>query len=332
MTPARTPRFIQRHVADPTAERAQIAAGLLAAEAHAAPKYFYDRLGSHLFEAITELPEYYPTRTEAAIFERHGAAMAAHVGTGATLVDLGAGNCMKAARLFPLLEPARYVAVDISVDFLHDALRRVQREYPALDIVGLGQDFSTSLVLGAALDSEFDSAPDAGLAAERAAFFYPGSSIGNFTPAEALAFLTRLRAQAGDGGLLIGVDLVKPAATLQAAYDDALGVTAAFNLNILRQLNRLIDSDFDPADWKHVGLYNAAASRVEMHLEARRTVEVRWPGARRAFRAGERIHTENSCKYTVEGFGALLQQAGFAEPVHWTDERGWFGVFWAPAR
>jgi dimethylhistidine N-methyltransferase len=319
MTPLRAPRFFQRHVADSVADRVAVESGLMRHPAEAEPKYFYDRLGSHLFEAITETPEYYPTRTEAAIYAAHGAAMAQQIGAGATLVDLGAGNCVKAARLFPLLEPSRYVAVDISVDFLHDALKRVQREHPLLDIVGLGQDFSSQLEL------------DADLIADRAAFFYPGSSIGNFTPDDALGFLERVRAHADRGGLLIGVDLVKPAAVLQAAYDDALGVTAAFNLNILRQLNRLIGSDFDPRDWRHVGLYNAQASRVEMHLEARHDLAVHWPGAQRAFRAGERIHTENSCKYTVEGFRTLLERAGFGRPIHWTDERGWFGVFWAPA-
>lgn len=320
MTPLRTPRFIQRHVADAAADRREIEAGLLQPTAHASPKYFYDRLGSHLFEAITELPEYYPTRTEAAIFAAHGAAMAQRIGAGGTLIDLGAGNCAKAVRLFPLLEPNRYIAVDISVDFLHDALKRVQREHPALDVIGLGHDFSSTLDL------------EADLITDRGVFFYPGSSIGNFTPDEALAFLKRVRAQTQGGGLLIGVDLVKPSAILQAAYDDALGVTAAFNLNLLRQLNRLIGSDFAPTDWKHIGLYNEAASRIEMHLEARHDVDVHWPGAQRAFRAGERIHTENSCKYTVEGFAALLTEAGFARPEHWTDNRGWFGVFWAPAR
>jgi L-histidine Nalpha-methyltransferase len=319
MTPLRTPRFIQRHVADSAADRAAIEAGLSREPAHASPKYLYDRLGSHLFEAITELPEYYPTRTEAAIFAAHGAEMAQRIGAGATLIDLGAGNCVKASRLFPLLEPTRYVAVDISVDFLHDALKRVQREHPALDVIGLGQDFSTRL--------DLQDVPEAG----RPVFFYPGSSIGNFTPGEALAFLKRLRAQAAGGGVLIGIDLVKPGAVLQAAYDDALGVTAAFNLNILRQFNRLIGSDFRPAQWRHVGLYNEAESRVEMHLEAREDLIARWPGAERAFRAGERIHTENSCKYTVAAFGSMLESAGFEPPAHWTDERGWFGVFWARA-
>jgi L-histidine Nalpha-methyltransferase len=321
MTTPRSPRFIQHHVADPAAERAEIAAALLRQPASASPKYFYDRLGSHLFEAITELPEYYPTRTEAAIFAAHGAAMAARIGAGSTLIDLGAGNCVKATRLFPLLEPKRYVAIDISTDFLHDALKRVQREHPQLDVLGLGQDFSAHLQL-----------PDEFMAGSVPVFFYPGSSIGNFTPPEALAFLTRVRERALGGGLLIGVDLVKAPAILEAAYADALGVTAAFNLNLLRQLNRLIGSDFNPEDWRHVGLYNEAESRVEMHLEARRDVSVAWPGAQRAFRAGERVHTENSCKYTVSAFSALLERAGFEAAQHWTDERGWFAVFWARAR
>jgi dimethylhistidine N-methyltransferase len=315
----RTPRFIQNRIADDSAELAAAKAALLGSPASASPKFFYDRLGSFLFEAITELPEYYPTRTEAAIFASHGAAMARAAGAGATLIDLGAGNCAKATRLFPLLEPAQYIAVDISVDFLHDALRRVQREHPALDVIGLGLDFSRSFEL-----------PE-GLVEQRPVFFYPGSSIGNFTPDEALAFLKRVREQAGGGGLLIGVDLVKTAPVLEAAYDDALGVTAAFNLNLLRHLNQLIGADFDPRQWRHIGLYNVPMSRVEMHLEARAALTVRWPGGERAFETGERIHTENSCKYSVEGFATLLQQAGFAKPQHWTDERGWFGVFWASA-
>ena len=320
ITPTRSPRFIQRHIGDAAAERAEIIQGLQRQPAQASPKYFYDQLGSHLFEAITELPEYYPTRTEASIFKANGGAMAREIGIGATLVDLGAGNCVKATKLFPLLEPSRYVAIDISVDFLHDALRRVQREYPALDVVGLGLDFSSALEL-----------PDDVTDGDRTVFFYPGSSIGNYTPEDALAFLRRVRARATGGGLLIGVDLVKPARLLQSAYDDALGVTAAFNLNILRQINRLISSDFDPRQWRHVGLYSSENSRVEMHLQACEEVTVRWPGGERRFEAGERMHTENSCKYTIEGFATLLQQAGFEAPQHWTDPNGWFGVFWAPA-
>jgi dimethylhistidine N-methyltransferase len=320
MNPPRTPRFIQRHVANAAVERGEIIAGLLRRPARAAPKYFYDKLGSHLFEAITELPEYYPTRTEAEIFAAHGAAMALRIGAGATLIDLGAGNCVKASRLFPLLEPSRYVAIDISVDFLHDALRRVQREYPLLDVAGLGLDFSSTLDL------------PAGLADGRNVFFYPGSSIGNFAPDEALKFLQRVRAHAAGGGLLIGVDLVKPTAVLEAAYDDALGVTAAFNLNILRQLNRLIGSDFDPAQWQHVAYFDIERSRIEMHLQARSDLTVHWPGGSRTFAAGERVHTENSCKYSVEGFASLLHAAGFEAEHCWTDPQRWFAVYWASAR
>lgn len=320
MPASRTPRFIQTWFADDQAERSAACAALSATPAHIAFKFFYDRLGSRLFEAITELPEYTPTRTEAAVFAAHGAAIASAVGSAMTLVDLGAGNCAKAASLFALLEPARYVAVDVSVEFLRDALRQVQREHPQLDVVGLGQDFSNSLELPADVTGP-----------HRTVFFYPGSSIGNFHRDEALAFLSRLRARAGGGGLLIGVDRVKPVAVLEAAYDDALGVTAAFNLNALRNLNRLIGSDFAPRQWRHVAFFDAAQSRIEMHLEAREGVVVNWPGGARRFAAGERIHTENSCKYEVDDFSALLVEAGFEAPLHWSDAQGWFSVFWASA-
>jgi len=320
MPASKTPRFIQTWQPDAVAERAAACAALAAPHASVAPKFFYDRLGSQLFEAITELDEYYPTRTEASIFAAHGSAIAEAVGSRMTLVDLGAGNCAKAVSLFPLLEPARYVAIDISVEFLREALKEVQREHPQLDVAGLGQDFSAELTLPA------DTMGD-----ERPVFFYPGSSIGNFTREDALAFLQRVRAQANGGGLLIGVDLVKPKHVLEAAYDDTIGVTAAFNLNALRHLNRLIGSDFDPRQWRHVAFYDDTESRIEMHLEARDAVTVRWQGGQRVFAAGERIHTENSCKHAVEGFSALLEEAGFAAPSHWTDPQGWFGVFWARA-
>ncbi len=318
----RQPRFIQIPPADAAAERQRAIDGLLRRPAVASPKYFYDRLGSHLFDAITELPEYYPTRTEAALFARHGPALAACVGPRATFIDLGAGNCDKAARLLPLLDPARYIAVDISADYLHQALRRLQREHRELDIVGVGMDFSASPALPPGL---IDGRR------ERPVFFYPGSSIGNFAPAEAAAFLRGLRAQAGGGGLLIGVDLVKPEARLVAAYDDPLGVTAAFNLNLLRNLNAAIGSDFAPADWRHVARFDAAASRIEMHLEARRDLVVAWPGGSRRFAAGERLHTEDSYKYTVAGFAALLREAGFADGERWVAPNDDFALFWAPA-
>ncbi len=313
------PRFLQLTMADADAERSAACAALLEPQARIAPKYFYDRLGSLLFEAITALPEYYPTRTEAAIFARHAAAMAEAIGATGTMIDLGAGSCAKAAALFPLIEPARYLAVDVSVDFLRDALRRLQREHPRIEMAGLGIDFADALDL------------PAGVLHGRPLFFYPGSSIGNFMPADALAFLRRVHRHAEGGCLLIGVDLVKSKPVLEAAYDDAVGVTAAFNLNVLRHLNRVIGSNFDLRQWQHAALYDEAASRIEMHLQARSEVQLHWPGGERRFAAGERILTEYSYKYRPADFEALLSDAGFRRTQCWRDEHEGFAVFLAQA-
>jgi len=313
------PRFVQIHREDSAALRHELAQGLLVEPAMVSPKFLYDALGSKLFEAITELPEYYPTRTEAEIFARHASTIAARIGAVGTLVDLGAGNCAKAGRLLGTLRPERYVAVDISVDFLRDALLGLALRHPWLEMRGYGIDFSHRLDL-----------PDDAIVG-RPAFFYPGSSIGNFAPAEALALLRQVRGRAAGGGLLIGVDLVKPRAALEAAYDDALGVTAAFNLNLLRHLNRLLGADCDPRQWRHVALYDEARARVEMHLEARQALSVRWPGGERRFAAGERLHTENSHKYTPDGFAQLLREAGFHGVTQWLDAHGRFAVCWADA-
>jgi len=297
---------------------AEIGAGLLAAPAMVSPKYFYDGMGSKLFEAITELPEYYPTRTEAAIFAAHGADMAACTGPGMSLLDLGAGNCAKAASLFPLLQPKHYVPIDISRDFLNGAVERLRQRFPHIEMTPLALD----------LAGPFALPPEVG--AERRQFFYPGSSIGNFTPREAVNFLRHVRENAGaDGGLLIGVDLVKDHGVLNAAYDDAIGVTAAFNLNMLRHLNHLAGADFDVTMWRHIAFFNAAESRIEMHLEAREAQTVHWNGGERAFARGERIHTENSYKYTRESFTALLAEAGFRVDGVWTDAAQWFAVMHA---
>ncbi len=314
-----TPRLIQIAHDDPAANRAELIAGLTAPRATLSPKYLYDALGSRLFAAITELPEYYPTRTEAAIFRRHLADMAAALGPVATLVDLGAGNCEKAARLLAALEVRRYVAVDISVDYLRESLDRLQYEHPDREMLGIGLDFSRGLNLPAVLGPGPRT------------LFYPGSSIGNFTPDAALDFLRQAHAACQGGALLIGVDLVKAAAVLEPAYDDALGVTAAFNRNLLLHLNRLIGADFAIADWRHVALFNHGESRIEMHLEAARASTVRWPGGERRFSAGERIHTENSYKWRPDDFAELLAQAGFTRPRRWRDDQDWFAVFAARA-
>jgi len=303
----------------PAMVRAEIEAGLRAEPPAVSPKFFYDEMGSRLFEAITLLPEYYPTRVEAEIFQTHIGDMVQAIGPVGTLVDLGAGNCAKASRLIPHLHPERYVGIDISASHLDAALTELQRCHPALEVSGLGLDFSTSLELPPSL------------LRGRPVFFYPGSSIGNFAPADASAFLRRVRQRADGGGLLIGVDLVKASRWLEPAYADAIGVTAAFNLNLLRHLNRLIASDFNPADWKHVAFFNAQASRIEMHLEARHDLVLCWPGGERRFAAGDRLHTESSYKYTVEGFSSLLKESGFARSRCWLDAASWFAVFWAEA-
>lgn len=302
------PEFIQLHHASNQQLRAELSAGLLAAPACASPKYFYDALGSRLFAAICELPEYYLSRTEASIFDAHLGEIAEAAGAGGTLIDLGAGNCAKAARLFPALRPAQYVPVDISVDFLRDAVGDLQQRFPHIQMTGLGLDFSSALQL-----------PESVQRRQRL-FFYPGSSIGNFTPGEAAAFFGRLRAACGDdGGLLVGVDLVKAPAILEAAYNDALGVTAAFNLNLLLHLNRLLGADFEIAEWRHVSFFNTEQSRIEMYLEASHAVTVKWQGGERRFQQGERIHTENSYKYTPDDFVRLLQQSGFGVTRTWSD-------------
>jgi dimethylhistidine N-methyltransferase len=299
---------------------AELHAGLGARDAWISPKFLYDALGSKLFEAICELPEYYPTRTEAAILERYGAEIARTAGPGTTLVDLGAGNCAKAARLFPLLHPRQYAAVDISTEFVADAVERLRQRFPQIEMEAVGLDFSGELEL-----------PET-VRAERRLFFYPGSSIGNFSPEEARAFLQRVRAQCGpDGGLLIGIDLAKDTPTLDAAYDDALGVTAAFNLNVLRHVNRLLGADFDIRGWRHHGFYNESRGRVEMHLEARGEQRVRWHGGERTFAAGECIHTENSYKYHQADAVRLLEQSGFEATRMWTDPHRWFTVIHAQA-
>ena len=326
--PAATPRFFNLYAGESSARQAastarELASGLMAPQASVSPKYFYNTLGSRLFEAITALDEYYPTRTEAGIFA------AAHQRIAETLrqaglsspclIDLGAGNCAKALALIPHLQPRQYVPVDISVEFLKGAVAQVQNRFPALDIVGVGMDFSSGLDL-----------PDA-VQDEDRVFFYPGSSLGNFQPEQALQFLRQMAdpAQGKARGLLIGIDLVKDAAVLQAAYDDALGVTAAFNKNLLRHVNDLLAADFEVEQWRHVAFFNAELSRIEMHLEASCNLALSWPGHSRRFLAGERIHTESSYKYTVDSMTQLLKQAGFRQVRHWSDPKDWFAVFWA---
>ena len=304
----------------PLACRQEITSALLAPRASISPKYFYDQRGSELFEAITRLPEYYPTRTEHALLQQHGDAMADAVGRGRVVIEPGAGNCEKGLALCRSLAATHFVGVDISLDYLRGAVARMRKALPGLDARAVGGDITAGVQLP----------PD--IPRGRRLVFYPGSSIGNFDPPQAVALLAQMRALALDGGgLLVGIDLPKDRATLQAAYDDAAGVTAAFNRNALVHLNRLIGSNFEPRHWRHVAFFDAAASRIEMHLEACAAQRVRWPGGGRDFAAGERIHTENSYKYALPAFTALLRRAGFAGTQSWIDTRGWFAMVHARA-
>lgn len=298
----------------PHESASEIIQGLEANPPEVSPRYLYDALGSHLFTAITELPEYYPTRTEQAIFNQHGASIAASIGTGRTLVDLGAGDCAKAAQLMPQLMPAHYVAIDIAADYLRKAADGIAQRFPALQVTAIAMDFFEGL--------DWPDEIDKG----QLLFFYPGSSIGNFSPQDAEKFLTKLRQISTSSDLLIGVDLLKSSPVLEAAYDDALGVTACFNLNLLLHLNRLISADFNVRNFQHRAIFNREASRIEMSLLARTNQLVRWNGGERHFAQGDALLTEYSYKYRKEDFQALLQRAGFNTVQCWQDEQNHFMV------
>lgn len=284
--------------------------GLAASPKRLSPKWFYDSLGSRLFEAICELPEYYPTRTELSLFRDHAPDMAAAVGRDRVLVELGAGGGEKVARLLPALGASAYVAVDMAADALCRGAEAVARDFPDLPVFAVRADFSAGLSLPGALP------PGPRL------FFYPGSSIGNFSPDDAVSLLRPLAAPGSL--LLIGIDLPKPRGVLEAAYDDALGVTAAFNLNVLSRMNRELEADFNVRAFSHVAFFDPVRSRVEMHLESRVPQRVRVAGRSFEFLAGERLHTENAWKYSADAFTALAARAGWHPRAAWTDARGWF--------
>ena len=301
-----------------TADARSVEEGLLQPQASISPKYFYDAVGSELFGRITHLPEYYPTRTERHIMEASGAEMAQAIGAGRTVIELGAGNCEKAHQLCSLIAPRHFVAVDISAELLQASAAQLQAALPAVMVHAVAADLTREVAL------------PPGLPHARRLVFYPGSSIGNFDRPQALELLVRARAMVqDDGALLIGVDLRKDVAVLEAAYNDAQGVTAAFNLNVLPHINQVLGSDFDVQQWQHVAFFNAHASRIEMHLQAKANTRVAWPTGSRSFTRGERIHTENSYKYTVEDFVQLLAHAGFAQAQAWCDARNWFAVILA---
>lgn len=295
----------------------ELVAGLATRPRSVAPKWFYDSAGSALFDRICELPEYYPTRTEFAMLDQHAGALAAAIGPGAEIVEFGAGASRKVRLLLDALAaPAGFVPVDISGEHLEAAAAQLRRERPGLVVRPVVGDYTAgpTLVLPPAKG--------------RRVGFYPGSSIGNFDPEAAHALLVRFREVLAGGGLLIGVDLVKSPAVLHAAYNDAAGITARFNLNLLARANRELGADFDLAAWEHAAFYHPGLQRVEMHLVSRRAQRVRVAGHAFDFDEGESLHTENSYKYTVNGFRALARRAGWAPQAVWTDGQRRFALHW----
>ncbi|MEZ5497919.1 MAG: ergothioneine biosynthesis protein EgtB [Steroidobacteraceae bacterium] len=318
-----TKQFRQAGTLDSSAQRQALCAGLLAQPAVLSPKYFYDVLGSKLFDAITELPEYYPTRTEADIFGKYASQMAREIrellGQCFQMLEPGAGSCEKAARLFPVFRPKRFIAVDVSAEYLAAQIGRLQRRFADIQMVGVGMDFSRRFEL-----------PD-DIPREPTLVFYPGSSLGNFEPPTRQRLLREMRTSSPATALLLGVDFVKDKAELESAYNDALGLTAAFNLNALRHVNTLIDANFDPGDWSHVAVFNETAARIEMYLQARHALTVRWSDGERRFQAGERLRTEHSYKWTATTLRDMLSEAGY-DVVHlWADDAHRFGVVLATA-
>jgi len=281
-------------------------------------KFFYDAEGSRLFDRICKLPEYYPTRTECALLQARASEIAALVGPHAGLVEFGSGAGVKVRLLLAALRyPAAYVPVDISRGHLLAAAASLASDFPDLRIAPVCADYTNRFVLPQLPGSR----------PRRLAGFFPGSTIGNFTPSEAASFLRRTSQLLGRGSMMIvGVDLLKDAAVLEAAYDDASGVTAAFNLNLLARINRELDADFDVAAFAHEARWNAAESRVEMHLVSRVAQSVRIGGSRVGFTPDESVHTENSYKYTVAGFAGLARLAGYDPIASWTDPANLFSI------
>lgn len=294
---------------------AELVHGLTCPRKYISPKFFYDDMGSQLFERITKLPEYYPTRTETAILAQNAQEIADCIGGNAVLIEPGAGTCDKVRHLLTAVRPSVYLPQDISANFLFQTAAEFKKDYPWLKVQPLVGDFFESIEL-----------PD-GLPDGRRVVFYPGSTIGNFDPDQAISFLRDMRQLVGtDGGLLVGVDLQKDPVLLEAAYNDSAGVTAAFNRNILAHANRILDSDIDVDAFKHQAFYDAEQSRIEMHLVCTRAQTLDCNGTPVHFANGETIHTESSYKYSVKSFAELGRQSGFVSRRVWMDRSELFSV------
>jgi len=305
--------------ADP-AFRHDVLAGLAAPVPAVPARWFYDRRGSELFEEITRLPEYYPTRTEAALLTRHSSEFAGLLGRGEAVVEFGSGSSAKTPILLRAIRPAAYVPIDISGDFLRESARELESEFPGLPVIPVEADFMQPI----ALPPEIAAMPKLG--------FFPGSTIGNLVARTAVDLLRAMKETLGDGSrLLIGMDRIKPVEVLLAAYDDAAGVTAAFNLNLLHRINAELDGDIPVEAFRHRAIWNDPLSRIEMHLEAIRDVSFTVSGRPFAFRAGDTIHTENSHKYGHRDSRLMLRAAGWGVVEEWSDEKEWFSILLAEA-
>jgi dimethylhistidine N-methyltransferase len=316
---------LQFHDLSPASENflADVLSGLGARPKRLAPKYFYDAVGSALFDAICGLEEYYPTRTESGLIQTYRSEIVAAIGPESALIEFGSGVSRKSQLLIAAAQPVVYVPIDISRETLRDAADAMLRRYPGLNVVAICADYSAPLRIP----------PLGAFKPRRRVIFFPGSTIGNFDPEEAIAFLVNAAEVAGPGGgLLIGVDLKKDKAVLDAAYDDPQGVTAAFNLNVLARINRELGADFDVRAFRHRAEYFPERARVEMHLESLRFQSVFIGGRKFVFERGETIHTENSYKYSVQEFTALAARAGFEACRCWVDERELFSIHYMQCR
>ena len=295
--------------------KSEVLSGLARSPRKLSPKFFYDHHGSQLFDAITELPEYYPTRAEISILEEHGETIADFLGQDCLLLELGSGSSKKIRVLLDALKPSIYMPVDISREHLLGSAEELVADYPALEIHAVCADYTA--------DFDLPCCPDH----LSRVLFYPGSSIGNFEPSRAVGLLRRMAHHLQERGrMLIGVDLKKDVELLHAAYNDSQQLTAAFNLNMLHRINRELDADFDVQAFNHHAFYNEPEGRVEMHLVSNKVQAVTVAGQLFGFAAGETIHTENSYKYSVEEFQVLAEGAGFVPEKVWTDDDKLFSV------
>ncbi len=310
----------QRSFADP-AFRHDVLHGL-ASDPRAIPaRWFYDRRGSELFEAITDLPEYYPTRTETALLKQVGPELGALAARNAAVVEFGSGSSMKTPILLRAIGPAAYVPIDISGDFLRQSARDLGQAFPGLPVYPVEADFLRPVPL----PPQVADLPKLG--------FFPGSTIGNMNAWHAVDLLRAMRNWLGEGArLLIGMDRVKSPDVLIPAYDDAQGVTAAFNLNLLERINRELDGTIPVEAFTHRAIWNPGAARIEMHLEARRDMAFDVDGRPFSMRAGETIHTENSHKYGPNGARMLLRAGGWTPIAEWTDPQDWFALILCEAQ